>query len=70
MGWDYVTIYGILVFCVYYMRCVVMYDTHHVVVCVHVRLQEMTWDHIMRGLVLYDERGASLEAWKYLNCTK
>jgi hypothetical protein len=56
---DYVTIYGILASCVYYMHCVVMYDTRRIVVCVHVRPQEMTWDYIMGGLVLYDERGAT-----------
>jgi hypothetical protein len=56
MGRNYVTIYGILMLCVYYTHCVDMYNTHCVVVCIHIRPQEMTSDYIMGGLVLYDER--------------
>jgi hypothetical protein len=55
-GWNYVTIYGILALCVYYMRCVYMYNTHCVVVCIYIRPQEMMSDYVMGGLVLYDER--------------
>jgi hypothetical protein len=56
VDWNYVTIYGILTFCVYCMRYVDTYNTHRVVVCIHVRPQEMMSDYVMGGLVLYDER--------------
>jgi hypothetical protein len=42
MGQSYVTIYGMIMSCMYYMHCVVVYNMHRIVVCVCVWPQEMT----------------------------
>jgi hypothetical protein len=60
-GWDYIAIYGMIASCVYYTRGVVVYYMRRIVVYVCVRPQEMTWDYVMQGPVLYDEGGTSLE---------
>jgi hypothetical protein len=41
MARDHITIYGNRLCLVYYTCCVVMYNTHYVVVCGHVRPQEV-----------------------------